>query len=95
MIDPLSPPITASTAALRATAERLESAFLAEMLGHAGMGDAPDSFGGGAGEAQFASFLRHAQADALVKAGGVGLAEQILRSLIARGAAANPKEPAA
>lgn len=59
----------------------LESAFLSEMLGHAGVGAQADAFSGGIGEDQFASFLRDAQADALVRKGGIGLAELIFRSL--------------
>ena len=70
--------------ALRRKAEALEAAFLAEMLGHAGMGAAQHAFGGGAGEAQFESFLRQAQAEALVRRGGIGLAEHILRALAGR-----------
>ncbi|WP_143413001.1 rod-binding protein [Haematobacter missouriensis] len=38
--------------------------------------------GGGAGEAQFASFLREAQAKQLVCAGGVGLSESLFTALI-------------
>lgn len=71
---------------LRARAEELETAFLAEMLGHAGLGEAPEGFGGGIGEAQFASFLRQEQAAAMVRAGGIGLAESIFRALVARDA---------
>jgi Rod binding domain-containing protein len=70
---------------LRRKAEALEAAFLAEMLGHAGMGGARHAFGGGAGEEQFESFLRQAQAEALVRRGGVGLAEHIMRALVSRG----------
>lgn len=67
--------------ALRAKAEQLESAFLAEMLGYAGLGAARDSFGGGIGEEQFASFLRQEQASAIVAKGGIGLAEQLFHAL--------------
>ena len=67
--------------ALRAKAAEFETAFLAEMLGHAGLGEVSGSFGGGIGEEQFASFLRQEQAAAMVKAGGIGLAESIFRAL--------------
>lgn len=67
--------------ALMQAAKDLESAFLAEMLKSAGLGKAPESFGGGAGEEQFASFLRQAQADAMVEAGGIGLAQQLFEAL--------------
>ena len=71
-------------AVLRAKAEEYETTFLAEMLGHAGLGTVSDSFGGGIGEEQFASFLRQEQAAAMVKAGGIGLAESIFRALTGR-----------
>lgn len=70
-----------SDAALRTAAEKLEASFLAEMLKAAGVGEARDAFGGGAGEEQFASFLREAQAEGMVKAGGIGLAEALFESL--------------
>lgn len=66
---------------LRAKAVELEAAFLAEMLGHAGLGSTTDGFGGGVGEGQFASFLRQEQALAIARHGGVGLAEQLFRAL--------------
>lgn len=77
-------------AALRARAAELEAVFLAEMLGHAGLGHAglgegAGGFGGGIGEAQFASFLRQEQATAMVRAGGIGLAESIFRAMSAGG----------
>jgi peptidoglycan hydrolase FlgJ len=71
-------------AALRAKAAEFETAFLAEMLGHAGLGEVSGSFGGGIGEEQFASFLRQEQAEAMVRAGGIGLAESIFRALAGR-----------
>lgn len=66
---------------LRAAAEQLEAGFLAEMLKSAGLGNTSPSFGGGAGEDQFASFLRQAQAESMVKAGGIGLAETLYHAL--------------
>ncbi|HEX9858187.1 MAG TPA: rod-binding protein [Paracoccaceae bacterium] len=66
---------------LRVQAQALEAAFLAEMLSHAGFGAARDSFGGGIGEDQFASFLRQEQATALAQRGGIGLAESLFRAL--------------
>ncbi len=62
-------------------AREMEAAFLAEMLGQAGLGEAPDSFSGGAGEEQFASFLRAEQAKLMVERGGIGLAETLFRAL--------------
>lgn len=72
---------TAQPHPLRAKAAELETAFLAEMLGHAGLGEMQQSFGGGIGEEQFASFLRQEQAAAMVKAGGIGLTEILFRAL--------------
>jgi peptidoglycan hydrolase FlgJ len=71
------------TGALRKKAEELEAAFLAEMLAHAGFGAARESFGGGIGEDQFASFLRSEQAKALAAKGGIGLAEHFFQSMTA------------
>lgn len=68
-------------AELRQVAQELEATFLAEMLKHAGLGEAPEGFGGGAGEAQFASLLRDEQARAMAARGGIGLAEAIFESL--------------
>lgn len=61
--------------------------FLAEMLKHTGLGRPPESFGGGAGEAQFAPLLVREHAATLAKRGGIGLAEQVYRALVERGAA--------
>ncbi|MBL9059770.1 MAG: rod-binding protein [Mangrovicoccus sp.] len=72
-------------AALRRAAEKLESTFLSEMLRSAGLGETAETFGGGVGEDQFASFLSDAQAETIVTGGGIGLAESIFRSLKARG----------
>jgi peptidoglycan hydrolase FlgJ len=85
------PPVLSGTAShtdrqgtLHQKAQELEAAFLAEMLSHAGFGAARDSFGGGIGEEQFASFLRTEQATAMVKKGGIGLAEHFFQSLTAQ-----------
>jgi len=66
---------------LRQAASELEATFLAEMLNHAGFGRTSESFGGGIGEDQFASFLVQEQARELVRSGGIGLAEQLFRAL--------------
>lgn len=71
----------AQDAALRHAAEELEAVFLAEMLKAAGMGAPRESLGGGAGEAQFASLLRQAQAEEMVRTGGIGLAESLYQAL--------------
>ena len=69
---------------LRQSAQDLEAAFLAEMLRHTGLGASRESFGGGHGEDQFASFLTEAQAQEIARAGGIGLAETIFEALKGR-----------
>ncbi len=72
---------------LMAKAEELEATFLAEMLAHTGLGESDldereGGFGGGAGEAQFASFMRQEQARLMVEGGGIGLAEMIFNTMV-------------
>lgn len=81
---PPAPPgrsAAARDAKLRDAAQELEANFLAEMLKSAGVGKTPDAFGGGAGEEQFASFLRLEQAREMVNAGGIGLAQSLFEAL--------------
>lgn len=66
---------------LRASAQDMEAAFIAEMLKGMDFGTPRESFGGGAGEEHFASFLRQEHADALAAKGGFGLSESIFQSL--------------
>jgi len=88
--DPPTPnatPAAAPAAArqdLARVAQELEAAFLAEMLKHAGVGQARGAFGGGAGEDQFASMLRTEQARAIAENGGIGLAESVFQALLRR-----------
>ena len=65
----------------RQAAEKLEASFLAEMLKSAGVGKSP-SFEGGIGEDQFGSYQRQALAEAMVKSGGIGLAETFYQALV-------------
>ena len=62
----------------------LEASFLAEMLKYAGHGESRSSFGGGEGEDAFAGLLVREQAALMAKSGGVGLAEQIIDSMVRR-----------
>lgn len=73
-----------SDARLRDAAQNLEASFLAEMLKSTGLGTFPGAFGGGAGEDQFGSFLREAQAREMVEAGGIGLAQSLFEALKVR-----------
>ncbi|MGH1447129.1 MAG: rod-binding protein [Cognatishimia sp.] len=84
MTDPISQTSSLATrpdSELRAVAEKLEAHFLAEMLKNAGLGKTSEAFGGGAGEDQFSSFLREAQAAEMAKSGGIGLAELFFKTL--------------
>ncbi|MBZ0128568.1 MAG: flagellar biosynthesis protein FlgJ [Rhodobacteraceae bacterium] len=87
MLPPIQVPIADQTqgnaARLRPLAQQLEVGFLAEMLNAAGFGKSRDAMGGGAGEDNFASFLVHAEAEQIVRAGGFGLTESILQALMA------------
>ena len=65
-------------------AQALEAQFLSEMLKSAGVGQTPKEFGGGAGEDQFSSFLRDEQAKQMTQAGGIGLAQSLFDSMIAK-----------
>ena len=67
---------------LKETAQRLEASFATEMLKAAGMSKPMGGTGGGIGEEQFSSFLLEQRATALVAAGGLGLSDSILASLI-------------
>lgn len=71
--------------ALRELAEKFETAFLSEMLRHSGLGQMPESFNGGAGEARYSGFLIEAYAAEISKSGQIGLADQIYRDLVSRG----------
>lgn len=66
---------------MMAKAQEMEAAFLSEMLSYSGLGELQGPFGGGAGEAQFSSFLRQEQARLMVEKGGIGLAELIFRTM--------------
>lgn len=82
---PNAPNVTTTRdAQLLEAAQRLEASFLAEMLKSAGVGAPRETFGGGAGEEHFASFLRESQAKEMVRAGGIGLAQSLFEAMKAR-----------
>jgi len=66
---------------LRRVAREFETAFLSEMLKHAGVGRMPETFNGGVGEEGFADMLAREYAAEIARTGRLGLAEQIWRSL--------------
>ena len=85
----MHPPALSTILAHRAAqlmqkAQELETRFLSEMLAHTGLDAQTGAFNGGIGEDQFASFLREAQAKAMVDRGGLGLAQSIFQSLVRR-----------
>jgi peptidoglycan hydrolase FlgJ len=82
---PGTPSADPNTARLREKATELEATFLAEMLQFAGLGAEQDSFGGGIGEEQFASFLRQEQARLMADRGGIGLAQSLFDALVKQG----------
>lgn len=85
VVPPANPAdLTVRDEKLRRVAEDLESAFLAEMLRHAGAGTARETMGGGIGEEQMSSFLTDLHAQEIARNGGLGLAETIFRSLAER-----------
>lgn len=67
-----------------AAAQDFEAAFLAEMLKTAGVNTVSSSFGGGAGEDAFASFLTAEYGRLIAKTGGVGIAEHVFETLTQR-----------
>ena len=74
-------PVKQSQVRAWGAAQKLEATFLSEMLKSAGLGETQSSFGGGAGEAQFASFLREEQAKQMTRAGGIGLTQVIFDAI--------------
>ncbi len=93
MLDPLqihtssAPYLRTRSDTLAATAKAFEAMVVSQMLQAAGADKPLGEFGGGAGEAQFASFLTDAHAKALVAHGGFGLAERLIRSMTVNGGA--------
>ena len=78
---PARPAPLSDDARLMAAAQQLEATFLSEMLKSAGFDAKPGAFGGEVGEDNFASFLRDAQAENMVEAGGIGLAESLFNAM--------------
>lgn len=64
-------------------AEEFEAVFLAEFLRSAGAEGIVQEFGGGVGEEQFASLMTRFQAEQMAARGGLGIAEMVLRAMMA------------
>ncbi len=69
---------------LREVSQEFEATFLNEMLKNAGLTGREGEFSGGVGEEAFSGLLTQQYASAMTKAGGIGLAEWIYNSLVAR-----------
>ncbi|MDP3405509.1 MAG: rod-binding protein [Brevundimonas sp.] len=68
---------------MRATAERFETSFLAQMLKPMFEGlDTDGPFGGGEAEGTWRSFLIDAMAEQTVRAGGIGLADTVVAEMV-------------
>lgn len=78
---PSTPP--AVTPRMRDTAEAFEASFLTQMLKPMFEGlRTHGPFGGGEGEQAWRSFLVEAMATQTVKAGGIGLADQVVAQML-------------
>ena len=62
-------------------AKAFEAVFIAEMMKHAGVGEARQAFGGGVGEEAFQSLLSREWAEDLSEVGGFGLAKEIYEAV--------------
>lgn len=76
-----APPI--ETARMRQTAEAFEASFLAQMLKPMFEGLSTEApFGGGEAEGTWRGFLVEAMAKQAVRAGGIGLADQVVAGML-------------
>jgi Rod binding domain-containing protein len=81
-LDPHAVRADAQTARMRHTAEEFESVFLNEMLSPMFEGLSTDGLGGGGvGEEMFRPMLIDRYAQSITHAGGIGIADQIMREL--------------
>jgi len=70
--------------ATRETAEDFEAFFLSQIFAQMFQGlDVDPVFGGGPGESMFRSLMNEEYGKALAKNGGVGIADSVMRELIA------------
>ena len=69
--------------ALKKVGQDFEAQFLAQMLGHMFNGIKTDKmFGGGQGEDMYKSLMVEEYGKAIAKAGGIGVADQVVRSVM-------------
>ncbi len=70
-------------AALKKTGQEFESMFLSQMMGHMFSGIKSNAlFGGGQAEEMFRSLLTDEYGKSIAKAGGIGIADQVVRSVL-------------
>jgi peptidoglycan hydrolase FlgJ len=82
---PLATPAApaAPTARMRETAEAFEASFLAQMMKPMFEGLSTEApFGGGEAESTWRGFLVEAMAKQTVRAGGIGLADQVVAQMV-------------
>jgi Rod binding domain-containing protein len=84
MVRPLAATATgAVTDKMRKTAEAFEASFLSQMMKPMFEGLSTDGmFGGGEAEGTWRGFLVEAMAKQTVKAGGIGLADQVVAQML-------------
>ena len=68
---------------IRAAAEMFEAVFLAQMMEQMMGESTQSSFGGGPGEAAFKGLLNEEYAKVMAQAGGIGLADNLAREMLA------------
>lgn len=79
----VTPPAATATARMRETAEAFEASFMAQMLKPMFEGLSTDGlFGGGEAESTWRGFLVEAMAKQTVRAGGIGLADQVVSQML-------------
>ncbi len=70
-------------AALKKVGQDFESQFLSQMIGHMFNGIKTDGlFGGGHAEEMFRSLLTDEYGKSIAKSGGIGIADQVVRSVM-------------
>lgn len=76
-------PAAVATARMRETAEAFEASFLSQMLKPMFEGLSTEApFGGGEAEGTWRGFLVEAMAKQAVRAGGIGLADQVVARML-------------
>jgi len=68
---------------IKETAQKFESQFLAQMIGHMFEGVETDGpFGGGFGEQMFRSVMTDAMAQQMTRSGGIGVSATVQREML-------------